>query len=218
MNGLIVAFHTNDPLYRGEARRMKASADRLGLAVDLEEVASSSWLEIVRSKVRFLIAKRRDLQGPLLYVDVDAIFHADPWLSLDGANADVSFALLLDNKARSGTVYLADTQGARNFLEDWQGRLHKAPEVWDQHPLTEIAQDSVTGKDIGYCWRNLPPGLCYIFDRAEKTAGIGVLPVIEHLQASRELRAPDRANCLARRERVRKIDEDLCLTSDPLTD
>ena len=197
---------------------MKASADRFALAVHLEEVAPSNWLEIVRSKVEFLTRMRRELQGPLLYVDVDAFFHADPWLALDDIKADVAFALLLDNKARSGTIYLADTQGARNFLEDWQGRLHKAPEAWDQHPLNDIAQDSAAGKDIGYCWRNLPAGLCYIFDKADRTAGIGVTPVIEHLQASREMRDPNSVLCLRRRERVRQIDEVLGLGSGSLGD
>ncbi len=195
---------------------MKASADRFELAVRIQEIGASSWLEIVRSKVEFLIKMRGDLEGPLLYVDVDAVFHADPWLSLVSINADVAFALLLDNKARSGTIYLADTSGARKFLEDWQTRLHGAPEAWDQHPLNDIAQETATGKDLGYRWRNLPPGLCYIFDKAEKTAGVGVTPIIEHLQASRETRDPDSVLCLRRRERVREIDEVLSRGSAPL--
>lgn len=197
---------------------MKASAVRFALAVHLEEVPSSSWLEIVRSKVDFLIRMRRKLQGPLLYVDVDAIFHADPWLSLDDINADVAFAVLLDNKARSGTIYLADTRGARNFLEDWQGRLRTAPDAWDQHPLNDIAKDSATEKGLGYRWRNLPAGLCYIFDKADRTAGIGVAPVIEHLQASREMRDPNSVLCQRRRERLQQIDEVLGLESGSLGD
>lgn len=192
---------------------MKASADRFALAIHLEEMPQSSWLEIVRSKVEFLTRMRREKRGPLLYVDVDAFFHADPWLALEDMDADVSFALLLDNKARSGTIYLADTEGALNFLKDWQGRLCSAPDAWDQHPLNDIARDSRTGSDIGYCWRNLPAGLCYIFDKADRTAGVGVTPVIEHLQASREMRDPNSVLCLRRRERVRQIDEILGLGS-----
>lgn len=197
---------------------MKASAVRFGLAVHLEEVAPSSWLEIVRSKVQFLTRMRQEFKGPLLYVDVDAFLHADPWLSLDDINADVAFALLLDNKARSGTIYLADTLGARNFLEDWHSRLSAAPDAWDQHPLNDIAQDSLRGKEIGYCWRNLPAGLCYIFDKAERTAGVGVTPVIEHLQASREMRDPNSVLCQRRRERLRQIDDVLGLRDNSVHD
>ena len=188
---------------------MRASAERLELAVAIEEVPSQNWLQIVRSKVQFLISQRRDRRGPLLYVDVDAVFHSDPWQQLAVLGADVSFAVLLDGKARSGTMYLADTPGASTFLQDWQQRLHASPEAWDQHPLTGIAREAADGTSLGYSWHNLPPGLCYIFDRAEKTAGTGVVPVIEHLQASREMRDPTSVHCARRRERIRDIDNAL---------
>lgn len=196
---------------------MRASADRLGLAVHVVEIASKTWLEVVRSKVQFLISQRRDFRGPLLYVDVDAVFHSDPWIILGDINTDVAFALLLDNKARSGTIYLADTAGAKVFLEDWEERLQRVPDAWDQHPLTDIARDAVEGTALGYRWHNLPSGLCYIFDRAEKTAGVGVLPVIEHLQASREMRDPTSVHCLRRRARVRAIDKALSAGNGPLS-
>jgi hypothetical protein len=96
--------------------------------------------------------------------------------------------------------------------------LHSAPEAWDQHPLTNIAQDVSAGKDLGYIWRNLPAGLCYIFDKAEKTAGVGVTPVIEHLQASRETRDPNSVLCLRRRERVHEIEEKLARASRSVGD
>lgn len=188
---------------------MKASAERFGLTVHLEEIAPLSWLQVVRSKVNFLERMREMHEGPLLYVDVDAVFHADPWPLLEMEGADVSFAWLLDNKARSGTIYLADSIGARVFLADWQCRLNQAPDAWDQHPLNDIVKDSTTGAHFGYRWQNLPPGLCYIFDKAERTAGVGVTAVIEHLQASREMRDPHSVLCKRRRERVREIEASL---------
>ena len=204
MSGTVVAFHTTDPLYRAEAERMRRSADRLGIDTNVEQIAPSSWLDAVRSKVGFLMRKRESIAGPLLYVDVDAIFHGDPWALLEKIEADVSFALLLDGKARSGTIYLADSSGAREFLADWQERLAAAPEAWDQHPLNAIASEA---DSLPYAWTNLPGALCFIFDRAEETVGRGVTPVIEHLQASRDLTSAGSAKQKRRQERIREIDQ-----------
>ncbi len=185
---------------------MRASAERFGLPVRLKVYPAGDWLQIVRSKVSFLIEQRAQTEGALLYVDVDAWFHSDPWPHLVELDVDVSFAVLLDGKARSGTIYLADTPGARRFLLDWQARLEANPQAWDQRPLDDVVRDHRDGA-LSYRWANLPPGLCYIFDRGEETAGAGVVPVIEHLQASRELTAQGKPKQLRRAARVDYIDQ-----------
>jgi hypothetical protein len=209
--GTLIGYHTDDPLYSAEAKRMEASAAAIGCEVDLDVIPAGDWLATVRHKANFLIRKRSELRGPVLYVDVDAVFHANPWPALARTRADVSFAVLLDDKARSGTIYLADTPGAMRFLEDWKTRLLAAPEAWDQHVLNDIVAELNAGRDLGYSWQNLAPGLCYIFDRAEETSGKGVDPIIEHLQASRDLTAMGKPKQQRRAERIRQIDAKLGL-------
>jgi hypothetical protein len=193
---------------------MTASAQRLGLDIEVEVIPSSNWLASVRFKIDFLIDRRAAHRGPLLYVDVDAIFHSDPWAELEDIAADVSFPVLLDGKARSGTIYLAGTIGAPVFLTDWKRRLDLSPDAWDQHPLNDVFAEVSEGRDLGYTWQNLPPGLCYIFDRADETAGPGVRPVVEHLQASRDITSVGSPKQVRRVERLRSIDSMLGLASE----
>ncbi|HEV7689826.1 MAG TPA: putative nucleotide-diphospho-sugar transferase [Hyphomonadaceae bacterium] len=207
--GLIVAFHTTDPLYTREAERLGLSARKLGLPLSLTTFAPGSWLDIVRLKAGFLLDKRRSERGPLLYVDVDAVIHSDPWALLTAVDGDVAFAVFADGKARSGTMYFADTEGALRFIEDWIQRLQNAPGAWDQHPLDDIVREQKTGAQLGYRVAGLSPSLCYIFDKAEKTGAVGHRPVIEHLQASRDVKSRGRDDQLRREQRVRELEVEM---------
>jgi len=200
--GTICAFHTGDPLYADEAARMMVSADRLGLRVDISVIPDAGgWLANVRMKPRVLLDARRRLSGPMLYVDVDAIFHVDPWDRLDLVETDVAFATYRDGHVRSGTVYVADTAGGRRFLLDWAMRLEADPAAWDQHPLDAILRDYRDG-GCDYSISLLPVSLCHVFDR-QNASDPPMPPIIEHLQASRELKAPT-AKIIAGLERRRR--------------
>ncbi|KQM67551.1 hypothetical protein ASE75_00975 [Sphingomonas sp. Leaf17] len=215
--GTIVAYYTDDPVYRREARRLEASAKRLGLPIVMTEMPSGQdWLTVVRRKAAFLADQRRNLAGPLLYVDVDAILHRDPWPYLRGIGEDVGVAVLRDGKMRGGTIYLADTPGAHIFLKDWQQRMDADPLAWDQWPLDDIQRDIRGGAALGYTLNLLPPSLCGIFDfyRKRRESHEDKPVYIEHLQASRENRADEvndsvqQALC-RRRARVAEIESDL---------
>jgi len=208
ITGTICAFHTDDALYAGEAARMMASADALGLRIDMTVLPhGGDWLANVRMKPRLLQDARRRLAGPILYVDVDAIFHADPWIRLDVVETDVAFATYRDGRVRSGTVYIADTVGGRRFLDDWAARLEADATAWDQHPIDTILRDYRDGGG-DYSISLLPVSLCHVFDR-DGASTPATAPIIEHLQASRELKersAKIVAGLDRRRRRLAELD------------
>lgn len=186
--GMVVGYFTEGSLYEREARRMEYSARQLGISIHLEPVPDrGSWLANVRAKPAILTALRNRFDGPLLYVDVDAIFHQDPWPYLDFHPQDVAYCTMRDGLARSGTILIKDTTGARNFLAEWQRRLDANPADWDQAPLTAMLIDSGKSPTVEYTIGLLPVSLCCVFDRSPELLS-DPLPdaIIEHLQASRE--------------------------------
>lgn len=202
--GTIVGFYTKGTIYEEEARRLEASIDALGLPAFLLAVADrGDWLENVRIKPGILRELRQNLSGPLLYVDVDAVFHANPWPVLRANTHDVAYCVMRDGLARSGTVLLNDTAGARMFLDDWANELAMHPHEWDQHPLTRMLVANGTAETLRYSIGLLSVDLCYVFDRDKASLCFPpAKPVIEHLQASRE--TAERAESEGGQERLRR--------------
>lgn len=206
--GTIVGFHTADELYVEEARRMKVSIEALGLPLALTAIEPRDWLASVQCKPAFLLEERKRLRGPLLYIDVDAVVHADPWPYLRGYDSDVALAGHQGEAIISGTVLINDTSGAVHFLEEWVAEQAKSPKLWDQHCLEKIAKRHRHGAD-GVVVDYLPPELCCVFNRKFSPP---IIPLIEHLQASRE-RFHDseddkkKQNLSARRNRLAQLDQ-----------
>ena len=214
LQGMVVGYFTEGSLYEREARRLEASARQLGIAIHLEPVPDrGSWLANVRAKPAILNNLRNRIDGPLLYVDVDAIFHQDPWPYLALHPQDVAFCTMRDGLARSGTILIRDTAGARSFLADWQSRLDANSADWDQAPLTDMLIDSGRSSTTDYTVGLLPVSLCCVFDRTPDLLSDPLPdPVVEHLQASREqsdrLINQHRYDSLARRQaRIAEIEQ-----------
>ncbi|HMF68387.1 MAG TPA: hypothetical protein VK602_12345, partial [Phyllobacterium sp.] len=109
-SGHIVAFFTTDSIYESEARRMIASASRLGLTVSTTSMQSAgSWVKNASMKAEFLLEERKAKRGPLLYVDVDAVFHRDPWPALVDYDCDISVYYHADGRLAGGTILINDT-------------------------------------------------------------------------------------------------------------
>ncbi|WP_289036177.1 hypothetical protein [uncultured Roseibium sp.] len=214
--GTIVAFYTKDTLYKNEAKRLEKSAKSLDLPIELIEVSDQgSWLANVRIKPNILKEARKKLSGPLLYVDVDAVFHSNPWPVINSYDQDVAYTIMRDGKARSGTLLLNDTLGTLKFLDEWQGCLDRDPEAWDQFPLTELFQKNRKESSPEYTIALFTIPLCYVFDRdPQLLANPSPQPIVEHLQASRE--QSDKANAAGgqmrlgrRRSRLMEIEAGL---------
>ena len=177
--GIVVAFHTPDAVYTAEARRMARSLELLGLPMDVATVDSAGeWVRNAGQKPQVLRAMRARHRGPLLYADVDAVFHRDPWPGLQSfADCDLAFHRTPQGELLSGTLLIADTPAAATLLDDWAQACAADPQAWDQRVLDQLLQNRQirTGE--------LPATYCWIFDadgpEPETVA-------IEHLQASRE--------------------------------
>jgi hypothetical protein len=213
--GTIVAFHTPDEVYRAEAARLKKTLDALGLDYHFFEVTpEKNWVRTTLLKPSWILKARADLKGPLLYIDVDAIVHGDPWPYLSQFDADVAALVLPNGQFASGTILIADSVGARELLISWEassqmrlqkdkGHLLPSGDHGDQGVLSEIVRLSEVG-NTPFTFQRLPVNLTFIFDRVGWYFLDGPV-LIEHLQASREVTGRQ-AQVNRRRKRIAEIE------------
>ncbi|CAB3647710.1 putative nucleotide-diphospho-sugar transferase [Achromobacter dolens] len=209
--GMVVAFFTRDSIYETEKNRMLRSAQRLGLAVDAEPIASTgSWVRNASMKPSVLVAMRKKHTGPLLYVDVDAVFHRDPWPALAALDCDIAAYHEPDGHLLSGTLFLNHTPAAAELLQAWAQACAENPDEWDQLVLERLLASDAASAAPRYRQARLPVAYCWIFDKTDNGPCDEVF--IEHLQASRETRQRKRAfgrpvrAVRRRRDRVRAIE------------
>lgn len=213
--GTIVAFHTPDEVYRAEAARLKKTLDALELDYQFFEVTpEKNWVRTTLLKPSWILKARNELTGPLLYIDVDAIVHGDPWPYLSQFDADVAALVLPNGQFASGTILIADSVGARELLLSWedssQMRLHKdkgnllpSGDHGDQGVLSEIVRLSEV-EHAPFTFQRLPVNLTFIFDRVGWYFLHGPV-LIEHLQASREVTGRQ-AHVIRRRNRIAELE------------
>jgi hypothetical protein len=210
-NGTIIAFYTKDTIYEREKERLLTSALHLGLeatAVGVEN--AGSWVRNAGLKPGVLVEQRKALRGPLLYVDVDAVFHRDPWPELLSIQSDIAVYYEMTGHLLSGTILINDTPSALALMEAWQKGCRDNPETWDQLVLERIITEDAAKASPSYSVSRLPVSFCWIFDRIENEPVDQIY--IEHLQASREMkqrrrlfgRLPNRVR--RRRDRVADIE------------
>jgi hypothetical protein len=216
--GTVIAFHTPDEVYRAEAARLKSTLDRLGLDYHFFEVEpEKNWVRTTLLKPLWMSQARESLSGPLLYIDVDAFVHEDPWRYLSQYDGDLA-AVYNDGILNSATIWINDTVGARTILERWvdksdlrrdgdSGQLEQTGEDSDQTVLRDIVDEADQTGDRSFIFQRLPDNLAYIFDRAETEWIVGPI-LIEQLQASRESTKHEK-RLARRRERLRELEESL---------
>ena len=195
--GTVIAFHTPDEVYRAEAARLKATLDHLGLDHHFFEVEpEKNWVRTTLLKPSWIARAREELSGPLLYIDVDAIVHEDPWPYLQQLSVDMAAVVYDNGQLNSATLWIADTSGARTVLDEWQrradqrrgldvGGLEASGDNGDQGVLKEAVLAEEQEQTPRFSFGRLPSNLAYIFDRTESTYLVGPV-IIEQLQVSRE--------------------------------
>ena len=191
------------------------------------------WKNAVRQKPAVLLAaRRRHPDDAILYVDADAFLHGDPWPWLYRVwSCDLACHWLrlpgLPAELLTGTIYLPAassrdvpvggamrTRRTAEILSVWQARdtdaaLRKNPDSpYPRQPQKILRQILMEDRGTRYRTGELPPELCWIFDISSKAYGDRV-PVVEHLQASREYRHPGRQPWAvdARRHRLSELAE-----------
>lgn len=218
----IVGFYTRGTPYEAEAELLKASLKQTGhrqrkiVGIDNR----GDWYDNTRYKARFLQAMREEIEGPLLYVDVDAFFHANVaeyfeglaaqgfdygahWFKGPSKGHDRSEMRSEGWWMLSGTLFLGDTPGARELLGHWVA-------LNDLFSTRGIMQGGGQ-KNLWYtvtCLdhlkvKALPGRYCYVFDKGWAYPA-GEPCVIEHTIASRDNRAEIRQT-VARHNRIAEL-------------
>lgn len=215
VRGKVVAFHTPDEVYRAEAARLKATLDALGLEYTFFEVTpEKNWVRTTLLKPSWIIKARDELRGPLLYIDVDAFVHNDPWPYLSQYDGDMAAVVYDNGQLNSATLWINDTLAAREILAQWKqradsrregdsGDLEPTGDNGDQGVLKQAVLADETREDSQFLFHRLPVNLAYIFDRTE-TYIVGPV-IIEQLQASRESIGHDK-RLARRRERLLQLE------------
>lgn len=210
--GIVVGFYTRDSLYENEAARMRRSAELAGLPVALTAVESTgSWVRNAGLKAGFLRMARETLRGLLLYVDVDAVFHADPWPFLSTLDCDIAVHISKRGELLSGTILLKDTPATVALLDEWVAAIAASPDEWDQRVLERVIQQALAQGRLKFA--RLPNTLCWVTDNKNEKPDGPI--VIEHLQASREVNIVKRlfgripGKVKRRRNRVIEIEKKL---------
>lgn len=203
--GTIVAFHTDDAIYRAEAERFARRLDALGLPYDITVVPPrDQWVENCAMKAEFLQDVRKRLRGPLLYLDVDSYVHADPWPYLSQYDGDAAAYVHRDGELIAACILLNDTAGSAWILKEWVDRQKQNPLEWDQRVLQAIILEQEANPETqGISFQRMPPNLCYIFDKTYPYLSGDVL--IEQLQVSREVKFPDDQKTQRRRSRIEEL-------------
>lgn len=164
---------------------MAHSAERLGLSVQATALPNAgSWVRNAGLKPGFLMQERAQLRGPLLYVDVDAVFHRNPWPELRKLDCDIAVYYEANGRLISATILINDTAEAALLLERWREGCLASSEVWDQLVLEQILAEDAASAHPRFRVVKLPVSFCWIFDRVENEHVSEVF--VEQLQASRE--------------------------------
>lgn len=183
----VVAYHTDDEFYTHEAKRMCASAERLDIRVKTTTIPNQGgWEANTSFKSAYLLRERDLVSGPMLYVDVDAVFHISPLKYLAGLDCDIAvYYDLGDGHLVSATLFFQDTKAVRHLLAEWNQQCIAHPEIWDQEVLQlVIAADQASARPR-YKVFHLPVGFCWIFDREDNLRAPKQQVYIEQLQAAR---------------------------------
>ena len=214
--GTVIAFHTPDEVYRAEAERLKSTLNALGLDHHFFEVTpEKNWVRTTLLKPSWIAKAREELSGPLLYIDVDAFVHHDPWPYLSQYDGDMAAVVYNNGQLNSATLWINDTLGARRVLNRWlelanerreldEGGLEPTGDNGDQGVLKQAVLEDESLAQPTFSFQRLPVNLAYIFDRTD-TYIVGPV-IIEQLQASRESIGHDK-RLARRRDRLRELEQ-----------
>jgi hypothetical protein len=158
----VVSFFAGPPVYAEYAKSLRASCRQYAMPYVIIPLRTTleTWVEITNVKGRFLWHMMRRLARPLLWVDVDAEFCAEPKLLF---NCEADFGVFAKKRQwewkpigrtrmklpedwpadlgpkwfLSGTVYINNTKGGMELLEAWAVAARKDMRAYEQYQLQE---------------------------------------------------------------------------------
>ena len=190
----VVVSYFTDMYYREKAERMAASAEIHGLKVWMYDRPDlGNWVRNCGQKPQVILSAMKLFPNQdILWVDADALFRAYP-TDMDDFHGVCDLAVRYrGGQVLSGTIYLANNSRVRRFVEEWITEQGKSRTKWDQQTLQTVM---TRRRDLRVM--RLPEKFCFIFDLDKKgrdrTGEAPMpLPVIEHFQASRRVKAKER--------------------------
>jgi len=164
-------------------------------------------------KPTWIAPARKKHRGPLLYIDVDAYVHDNPWPCLEGLVSDMGAVVYPSGELNSATLWINDTPGAQTLLSVWaqgsgnrreldNGTLRQVGDDSDQGVLRLIVEEEEKSDTPRFRFARLQPNLATIFDRLDAYR-FGPI-TIEQLQVSREITRRDK-RLARRRQRLAEL-------------
>ena len=209
---LVIGYYTIDSPYVEEAQRWANSLIRTGHSFNLMAIDDKGdWDQNTAEKPGIISFILSSSHTSVLYVDVDAVFHAncdDYFNHLAALEYDFACHWLEGKRLLSGTLWFNNTRPAKELLSHWINRNFTKQVKGDysgggQRNLWEVISEQKTS---GLRMHKLPGRYCYAFRRPE------CYPpdeprIIEHTLASRENRGDNKGKTdPIRRQRIKEID------------
>ncbi|MET3601544.1 hypothetical protein [Martelella mangrovi] len=128
----VISYYTLDTPYAAEVRALEASLRMHGLDYAIEGLpARASWVENCAQKSAFVRDMAQKFDEDLWWLDADAeLCGSLPDLGREGV--DIAAYATDGWSLNSGTVFFANTDGARRVIDLWCSYCETCPFVWDQ--------------------------------------------------------------------------------------
>ena len=153
MNVPVISFYCDTDksgYYKKASERLSKNCGELGIRHYIDEIPSKgSWIANTKQKPVFILSKLKELQEPVLWLDVDQTI-MQPMTVIDTLDCDVAASRYRSDKrynsgwhVRIGVIYFNHSPAAIRFLEQWIAACNRANEnpntadkkVPSAHPL-----------------------------------------------------------------------------------
>lgn len=145
---LIISYYTPGTAYQELAAKLARSAGRLGLDAVIEPRPSrGTWLANCAQKAEFVRDMRRQVPGPIVWIDADADLRR-PLTELQDCGADLAVVRREGWLFWGSLIYFADTPAANRLIASWCEYCTDQPHVWDQVSLGYSWWDRTLAGDL----------------------------------------------------------------------
>ncbi|PRX11728.1 UNVERIFIED_ORG: hypothetical protein BCL66_101222 [Martelella mediterranea] len=128
----VISYYTLDTPYAIEVRALEASLRTHGVDYAIEGLpARASWVENCAQKSAFVRDMAQKFDEDLWWLDADAEL-CQPLPDLGREGVDIAAYATDGWSLNSGTVFFANTDGARRVIDLWCSYCETCPFVWDQ--------------------------------------------------------------------------------------
>lgn len=189
---MVVSYYTKDTGYKSEALKLAVSLERFKVPWHIEEIENrGTWQKNTLYKAQFIRRMMEKFKGKsIIFIDADAELKRNPAL-FEKLKCDVGYSIRdyrrFPSRSRkkgkeilSGTLYIANNERTRKFVDAWIEENKRNSRRWEQLNLAKILQLSNGKLSI----KVMDARYCCIFDWMRSLKD----PVVVHYQASRRLR------------------------------